>query len=859
MQLQEIPKSLIFQIVAGIAAVALPLAFKSVRRKARSAFERIRPLIINPISFGLLIGTLVAILFNAGFLEEYEVKTLDSRFRSRAGRNFDSRLVLILITDECFDLYGPFPWPRSKFAKALDILTDAGAGAVGFDFVFAEENPLAADEDKALVDAAAKSRRAFFPLVFKEITEMGEDTSQLVKKTRLFKPFAALSEAARGLGFIDIKFKDINPDGVIRRIVVTRPSEEVGLAKCLGLEIAANVMEAQVTEKDGVTWVGKRKLPLYNFDIDGEQVGTYHINFQAGDSFEAIPFHYLTEGMFSADELAILKDKIVLIGTSATSLPDFYFTPFGLRPGVEIHANVIRNVLENDMLERQSRLSATLTILAASLLAAWLTGKFFFFVNSPILLLLAMLYGGAAQLLFNYANFIVEVIPILLTVVSIYVVNNFFMMIERLRISRDNLAKKVIELQGLHNIGQLITSTFTVDTFFAELVKTLKQMFRVKKCSILLYNALENTLTMRAAVGFGADEEISTEKRVLNEKGSVSRYVIDNRKAVLVTDMRNDPRFPGAKGSRYKSASFISAPIIHADQVIGIINLTDREEGTEFTGDDLAFIDTFANQASIGVEKMEFLNRMVEQERLEQELKVGTQMQMSLLPTTTPERDDMEIFAKLIPAKEIGGDLYYFVNFDEHHAGFIVGDVAGKGVQAGLFMAMSSVMIKSFKSCSPGAILKHTNKSLVEYFEESTPSYLTAIYAVIDTSDMTATLGKAGHEPPILIRAATGEITYLEDISGLPLGMFYFPDSEYEEMKVPLSSGDILILYTDGFPEATNAEGDILGREEFLDLVKTAPLANLNEMGDFLFEKALEFEAGASRSDDMTMVIIRIK
>lgn len=819
----------------------------------------LRPLIINSITFGLAIGSLVAAFFNMGLLEEYEVKILDSRFRNRPSRNFDSKLVMILITDECFDLYGPFPWPRSKFAQALDILTNAEAGAVGFDFVFAEENPLAAEDDKALVEATARSKNAFFPLVFKEITEVGEDTSQLIKKTRLFKPFDALSGAARGLGFIDIKFKGINPDGVIRRIVVTRPSEEVGLAKCLGLEIASSVMKSPVTEKDGITRVGEKLLPLYPFEIDGEQVGTYHINFQAGDSFEAIPFHYLNEGMFSADELAILKDKIVLIGTSATSLPDFYYTPFGLRPGVEIHAHVIRNVLEDDMLERQSRFSATLTILTASLLTAWLTGKLFFFLNSTVLLVLLMLYATAAQFLFNYKNFIIEFIPVMLAMISIYVVNNFFMMIERLRISRDNLAKKVVELQGLHNIGQLITSTFTVDTFFAELVKTLKVMFRVKKCSILLYNALENTLTMRAAVGFGADEKISTEKRVLNEKGSVSRYVIDNRKAVLVTDMRNDPRFPGAKGSRYRSASFISAPIIHIDEVIGIINLTDREDGTEFTNDDLAFIDTFANQASIGVEKMEFLNRMVEQERLEQELKVGTEMQMSLLPTTIPVLEGLEIFAKLIPAKEIGGDLYYFVNIDEHNIGFIVGDVAGKGVQAGLFMAMSSVMIKSFKSCSPGAILKHTNKNLVEYFEESTPSYLTALYTVIDTRTFTATIGKAGHEPPIHINAATGEITYLEDISGLPLGMFYFPDSEYDELKISLGKGDFLILYTDGFPEATNIDDDILGREEFLDLVKTAPQDSINAMGDYLFEKALAFEGGASRSDDMTLLIIRVK
>jgi serine phosphatase RsbU (regulator of sigma subunit)/CHASE2 domain-containing sensor protein len=835
---------------------------------------RLRPFIFNTISFSVLIFLLVNAATFQGLFEEYEVKTLDRRFKVRPVKQRSSKVILIMITDDCIDFYGQFPWPRSHFAKVIKYLTEAGVEAIGFDVLFPDPNLNSPEEDQALVDATGKSGKIFFPLAFKETLEMGDDTSHFIKKTRIFKPFDALAKVARGFGFIDVKFKDINPDGVIRRVAISRQSGEFGLTGSLGLAMAASIQGVSIEEMtNGNLKLGDLEIPVFQVSNEKEKIGTYYINFNSGDSFEHIPFSLVMENELEPEERRLLKDKIVIIGTSATSLADLYFTPEGLRPGVEIHAHTIRNILDRDLLSRVSPRRSMIVLCLLCLFTGLITGRFTFFKNTTILAALIFTLIIAAHAFFEGMNLIVDMVPPLVAIFSIYVVNNFFMMIERLRISRDilreknlRLDKKVREMEGLNNIAQLMTSTFTVDQFFKELVVTLKNIFEIKKCSILLYDRSDNSLVMRAAAGFDDNEAITLQKRSIGSKGSVTSHVIENREAVLVEDMAKDPRFSAAVSrtgdthqGKYKSSSFISCPILINEEVEGIINLTDKVGEASFTQDDLNMIMTLAYQVAIGMQKMEFLDQMVEQHRMEKELQVGFEMQSSLLPQKLPHSDYFEIYASLVPAKEIGGDLYQFMTYEDGSLGAVVGDVAGKGVQAGLFMAMASVVIKGYKESEPGICLQNTNKNIVEYFDEAVPSYLTAVYARFEPVTRRAVIAKAGHEPPIFIDGVTGEVTYLEDIDGMPIGMFYFPDSVYEQKIMELREGDTFIFYTDGYPEATNLAEDILGRDEFLDLIQDAPKDTLQNLGEYLYVKAKEFQGEAEQFDDMTIVIVRVR
>lgn len=830
--------------------------------------------ILNTYFFSILVALLFATLFFFGHLEEYEVKTLDTRFKLRGSQNRNNPVFIVLITDDCFEKFGPFPWPREYYAKAIKILSKNRVASIGFDIVFSDENYADPEDDKKLVDASKKAGNIFYPLVFRDILEMGEDTSDFIKKTAILKPFETLAQAAKGFGFIDVKFQEINPDGVIRRVAIARKLDKESPTSSLGLIMAEDLSQKKIKfnllndKIEGIQF-NNTPIPLYPVGKKGDETLTYYINFEAGDNFDHVPFSSLISNEISENDLKHLQGKAVLIGTSATSLADFYLTPFGLRPGVEIHGNIIKNIVNKNLLARQKRLETLIIIFFTAIFTAYVTKRFLFFKNTLIILFFSTLFLVGSFISFSNFNYIVDIIPIFLTVITCFIINNFFMMIMRIKISRDNLAKKVIELQGLHDIGQLMSSTFSVDIFFKQLVITLRNLFKIKKCSVLLYNKDENTLVMRAATGFQQNpldeknnKSISTEKVVLSTQGSVSSYVIEHKKPVLVEDIHSDPRFdvPQKNNGKYKSSSFISAPILHDKEVIGIINLTDKEDNQKFSLDDINLISTFTFQVAIGVEKIKFLDRMVEQERIEQELKVGKDMQFSLLPSNIPEHPDIEIYANLEPAKEIGGDLYHFVNIDENNMGFIVGDVAGKGVQAGLFMAMSSVILKDKRMPSPASILYYTNKSLIEYFEEATPSYLTAIYLMYDKSKKIIKMAKAGHEPPIFIDGETNEIQYIEDdVGGLPLGMFFFPDTKYEEKTFHVKKGDTFILYTDGFPEATNPNDEIMGREEFVQSINDAPKDTLENMGEYLYKKAIEYTGEADRFDDMTLMILRIK
>lgn len=248
---------------------------------------------------------------------------------------------------------------------------------------------------------------------------------------------------------------------------------------------------------------------------------------------------------------------------------------------------------------------------------------------------------------------------------------------------------------------------------------------------------------------------------------------------------------------------------------------------------------------------------MEKEEERQQELKLAQQTQRTLLPHSFSHQG-VNIVAKFIPAKELGGDFYNFISIDENHLGIVVGDVAGKGVSAGLLMAMIVGILhaESKKTLSPSEILQKANSTIFSHLEVDSQFFASSFYAVLNVQNKILSFSKAGHERPLWFRKTTNEVKVL-DAQGVFLGIF--ADTNFEEKKVQLERGDKIIFYTDGIYEAKNQGNEIFGEERISTILQENPNSSAQQISTILYQSLLSFVGDLAPTDDIAFVVLEVE
>ena len=240
-------------------------------------------------------------------------------------------------------------------------------------------------------------------------------------------------------------------------------------------------------------------------------------------------------------------------------------------------------------------------------------------------------------------------------------------------------------------------------------------------------------------------------------------------------------------------------------------------------------------------------------ERIESELRIARDIQMSMVPNIFPNREGLDIYAKIEPAKEVGGDLYgYLLMGDELY--FCLGDVSGKGVPASLFMAQATRLFRTLATqhMMPAEIATRMNAALSEDNEQG--MFVTMFIARIDLAKGSMDFCNAGHNPPYISDTAGGR--FLEMLPNAPIGLW--PGLEYDGERLDDISGRMLVVYTDGLNEAENKQQEQLGDDRLLDILETMPPCSAKEVIDTLYEAVQKHRDGADPNDDLTMMSIRV-
>ncbi|MBX7252159.1 MAG: SpoIIE family protein phosphatase [Candidatus Promineofilum sp.] len=301
-------------------------------------------------------------------------------------------------------------------------------------------------------------------------------------------------------------------------------------------------------------------------------------------------------------------------------------------------------------------------------------------------------------------------------------------------------------------------------------------------------------------------------------------------------------------------ASVVFIPLLIGGGAIGVLGLGGRQP-RRLNEDDLRFARLLANQAALSVEQARLHRVESRGQRMERELQQARQIQMSLLPGGYPQVAGYDFAAAYESAREIGGDLYDFIEWpaDPHRVGLLIADVSGKGTAAALFMAHSRAMIRGAAQTQPGpaATLAAANVQIAR--DNHAMLFVSAFYAVMDAPSGRLTFANAGHNVPI-VRRADGRVE--EAVArGMVLGIM--DDMTYDEATTTLAEGDMIVLYTDGITEAMNARGDLFDKERLMAAVHGASPADARALIDAILAAVRDFTGDTPQADDLTIVTVR--
>lgn len=245
-----------------------------------------------------------------------------------------------------------------------------------------------------------------------------------------------------------------------------------------------------------------------------------------------------------------------------------------------------------------------------------------------------------------------------------------------------------------------------------------------------------------------------------------------------------------------------------------------------------------------------------QKERMQEELNVGRDIQLSMVPRTFPVKETFSVCAALEPAREVGGDFYDVFELDGDRLCVCVGDVSGKGVPAALFMAMAKTLIKSRaqNDASPAGVLTHVNEELNR--DNDACMFVTIWLGIVDLRTGRLTYTNAGHNPPYLCRHA-GDVERCADIHGPFVAAMQ--GVVYDEGGLDLLRGDQLLLYTDGVTEALDPGGDFYLESRLANVIRESGAAGIEERLRVILEDVRRFQAEAEQADDITLLALEYR
>ena len=413
----------------------------------------------------------------------------------------------------------------------------------------------------------------------------------------------------------------------------------------------------------------------------------------------------------------------------------------------------------------------------------------------------------------------------------------------------DDTDRQAARLRILNDVHKALATAIALPELLQLILDRSFEVLKPEEGMILLRSAsgeFERAATRRLP---GLDGDIVVSRRIIDEVAGKAR-------PVLVLDAALDESFSGADSIMVSGIrSVLAAPLTDASGTLGLIALCSRASVRQFSDQDLDMLVSLASAAVLRVRNVALAEEAAARKVLEHELAIAHDIQMAMLPRDRPERPEIALAAHLHPAQSVGGDLYDFV-LDGDRLWFIVGDVAGKGVAAALYMAVAKTL---FRATALGAatvadVVSRMNRELSRDNDRQT--FVTAMVGCFNLGTGDVALVDAGHLP-IVVANPAGKARTQTVIKCLTLGVI--EDHPYVESHLRLEPGATLLLYTDGVTDARNGAGQQFGTDRLLDIVSSCARLGPDAIVSGVSRAIERFEAGAPPEDDVTLLVLQYR
>ena len=413
------------------------------------------------------------------------------------------------------------------------------------------------------------------------------------------------------------------------------------------------------------------------------------------------------------------------------------------------------------------------------------------------------------------------------------------------------IGERYEEITLLYSISEILGSVISLEQAAGTILKEVAATLAVQRAALWLHDPERGQLDLVAAYGTaGLTGPIS-----VDDPTSITAAAFRERRPINLEpgdDVLNRPE----NFSLRSRASLLSVPVSYSppdgeSRTIGVINLIGRGEQHRFLAGDQKLMMAIASQIGAAVENSRLVAASLRQERMVRELELAHDLQLKLLPPLDQFDGYAEVAARCVPAESVGGDFYHLFRLPGGRLGVMIGDVSSHGFGAALIMAltMSAVAIHASEGDSPAEVLRRTHRTLIDELE-TTEMYLTLFYGVIDPGLGQLTYANAGHAQAFHVLAGGGSARL--HATNPPLGIVDL-DVYGEETTPWNSSGDLLLLFTDGLSDALDL-GEIRGQQRVLEAVLDHLDLPVTEILQHLYELPT---AGNVPVDDRTAALVR--
>lgn len=780
----------------------------------------------------------------SGSFDGLEAKTLNWRFRMRPQKELRTNIVLVLINDECLTRLGTWPLSRSWYASFIDRVTSAGAKAVAFDVVFEDNSTSDPEGDRAFVASCQKNGHVLLPLVLSEVQLFSNPASVsiLLEEARL--PFNNLANAAAGFGYINVDLEYLNPDGVIQKTFIVHKFENRWI-KNFSLAIADEVLGQQISGADKIMPFSGRKIPAIDLPPWKPQKNSWHagtgkavyVNYPGKDyktPFRVHSFADVVEGKFAADDF---RNAIVLVGAVAIGLGDQKLTPYGLMPGVAVHASLLENLLTQNFLTSPELKSQIAIIAGISILTFLiLLWDGMFVVSTTFFFLFLSGYAMFCYFVFAWHKLVLPMTVPLIMAICHYIVVRFVQLIANLKLANISLEEqnllldqKVNELVVLHNAGARFPEILETAILSQEIIDKFCELYGADTGLIVYFDAKTGLFQ---PIGQSTDNR--GENFLLEHHAELAE--------MLHTVFREKKAVKAPSSSLYSTY----LPLLLGNLCWGAICL-DESETLKKSSQSEYFWTTLLGISCTALEN----SRLYEMAR---EVSLARQIQANFLPQKPLELNGYRVFGRSRPATQLGGDYFDYFIIENRFLVVLIADVMGHGVPAALGMTIvkTSVLQRATEDFSIESLVNTINDTLLN--SQDRKLMVTAQFVLIDTIQHSCGIYHRGHVFPFR-KELNGKWSQQKCVIAPPLGVK--KNSPSPGTPVIIQQGERWFFYTDGLYEsldtALESEMKIQALQDYLE--SRPRLALINACSDVL-DHHPSYLSGKPQPDDFTVVML---